>query len=343
MTYISRTMLWQRYLGTRISSTILPVAVRRIHYGGGRLQDPRYVFSKPPTNDPNQSKEGRDGKHFFTPSVNDGAENSTLHNNSRLSESEMSSIANAIAEQKRKRLKRSIITIFSAFVTAVLGYTIGYKVWYLKEQSFIPLYPCSRVRKLSTRDLRRVSVKKIEDISEVRVLERLSQHKMIQEEYGVPLRDSNGKAPHVSDFSVWCEDQDPCVTGLVFEPDSNRQSSHSWYRIPYVFKWRITHRPISISSFIDDVLNWINVSTSDLFEVISPEKVYGSFKYEYPIQGDNHSLHICFLGEMKLDENTTVIYKGKYHVDVKLERIDLLRTENKKLVRYILFKEEDEK
>lgn len=177
-------------------------------------------------------------------------------------------------------------------------------------------------------------------LSKIRVLEQLSQHDMIKEEYGVPLHDADtNETPEVQDFSIWCEDQDPCVTGIVIEPNDERPTSHQWYRVPFLFKWRLTHRPLSISRTVDGVLNGIGLSSSDLFQIVAPETVYGSFKYEYPIQDDDHSMHIWFLGEMKLDNDSLVVYKGKYHVDVKLEQIDLLRKENGKLVRYILYKE----
>lgn len=306
-----------------------------LHYDQKRLIDPRYVFSKPPSSNKagssNEERITNDNTHIFSP----------LSNNNDIGETEIRSIGEAIARQRRIRTRRIIGTIVGALIVTILGYSIGYKVWYCKTQSFIPLYPCSRVRKLSTRDLKRIDVKMVENLAEVRLLEKLSQHEMIKDQYGVPLRDQDGKPPHTHDFSIWCEDQDPCVTGIVFEPDDKRDSSHTWYRVPFLFKWRLTHRPISISGIISDTLKSINLSTSDLFEVMSPEKVYGSFKYEYPLQGDNHSLHICFLGEMKLDKETMIIYKGKYHVDVKLERIDLLRTEKGELIRYILYKEDD--
>ncbi|KAL3229983.1 Altered inheritance of mitochondria protein 39, mitochondrial [Nakaseomyces bracarensis] len=316
------------------ASPILKIGrVRWLNYDQRKLMDPRYVFSKPPKKDQLQSDEiKKDSTHIFSEP-----------GKGEIHESEIKTIGEAIAQQRRKRTRLITITVLGTLVATILGYSIGYRVWYCNSQSFIPLYPCSRVRKLSTRDLKRIDVKMVENLSEVRVLEKLSQHEMIKDQYGVPLRDQNGKPPHTHDFSIWCEDQDPCVTGIVFEPDDKRDSTHHWYRIPYLFKWRFTHRPISISGFINDTLNWINLSTSDLYEVISPEKVYGSFKYEYPLQGDNHSLHICFLGEMKLDKETMIIYKGKYHVDVKLERIDLLRTENGELIRYILYKDDNEK
>lgn len=293
-------------------------------------EDPRYVFSKPPSKtDPQRPN---DGKYFFT---SPDATNQEEYEDANV-------LGQAILQQRRRRRRQLLSIILLGTLGSILGYSVGYKALYLREQSFIPLFPASRVRKLSPRDQRRIDTGKVQILSQIRVLEQLSQHEMIKEDYGVPLHDANtNETPVVQDFSIWCEDQDPCVTGIVFEPNDGRPSSHQWYRVPFLFKWRLTHRPLSISQTVNSILNSIGLSMSDLFQVVAPEKVYGSYKYEFPIQDDNHSMHIWFLGEMKLDDDSLVVYKGKYHVDVKLEQIDLLRKENGKLVRYILYKEHE--
>lgn len=300
-------------------------------------QDPKYVFSKPPSPSTVQRKtsEGgiNDGKHFFTPPKGNPKNSSEEDGNVNI-------IGQVIAQQRSKRRRQLISAILVGVIGTILGYSVGYKVLYLREQSFIPLFPASTIRKLSERDRRAIDIKRVEDLSRIRVLEQLSQHEMIKEQYGVPLHDADtNETPKVQDFSIWGEDQDPCVTGLVIEPDDGRPSTHSWYRIPFLVKWRLTHRPISISRAINNLLQGIGLSTTDLFQVIAPEKVYGSFKYEYPLPGDDHSMHIWFLGEMKLNNESLVVYKGKFHVDVKLQEIDLLRKENDELVRYILYKD----
>lgn len=318
----------------------------RFHFRGAALgiqrsfktlpDDPKYVFSKPPKSPSSSSNKNiKDGKHFFTPP-------SLSDRNSDNVNDEVTSIGQAIASQRRRNRRRLIAVIFFGFMGTVLGYTIGYRALYLKEQSFIPLYPSSRVRKLSERDKRRIDAKQVENIARVRVLERLSQHVMIKEDYGVPLLENKThETPKVKDFEMWCEDQDPCVTGIVIEPNDGRASIHEWYRIPFLIRWRITHRPISLSQNLNDFLNRVGLSSTDVFQIIAPENVYGSFKYEFPIQGDNHSLHIWFLGEMELDEDSLIVFKGKYHVDAKLQQIDLLRKEKNKLVRYILYKDDE--
>ncbi|QLQ81836.1 hypothetical protein HG537_0G00900 [Torulaspora globosa] len=302
-------------------------------------EDPKYVFSKPPEQTVNQqakSHEGvKDAKYIFSSPVEDLVD-------SRDGNEESSVLGQAILQQRRKRRKQLLkFMLFGVFGT-VLGYSVGYKVLYLREQSFIPLFPASRIRKLSERDRTRIDVDAVKKLAQTRVLQQLSQHEMIKEQYGVPLHDlETNEIPQLQEFSIWCEDQDFSVTGILIEPNDGRSTSHQWYRIPFLVKWRLTHKPLSIHKFVDELMESIGRSSSDLYQIIAPERVYGSFKYEFPLRGDNQAKHIWFLGEMKLSNDSLVVYKGKYHVDVKLEEIDLLRKEEGKLVRYILYRDDE--
>ncbi|AQZ10388.1 AIM39 (YOL053W) [Zygosaccharomyces parabailii] len=286
--------------------------------------DPRYVFSQPPLT----GGTGQNGTHFFT-DPQDGKQDKG---------NSVEAIGEEIARQRRQKRTQFAFRLFVVSIASVLGYSIGYKVIYKGEQTFLPLLPASRIRKLSAEDSRRIKVEEVKLLSRVRVLEKLSQHEMIKEQYGVPLL--NVEAPNVDEFTMWCEDMDPCVIGLVIEPDDGRRSTHVWYRIPHILKWRLTYRPINLSKTINELAQSVGLSVNDVFQIISPEKVYGSFKYEYPVAGDDHPMHLWFLGEMKLGKDSLIIYKGRYHVDVKLEQIHLLRRENGKLIRYILYKNE---
>ncbi|EDO15937.1 hypothetical protein Kpol_480p24 [Vanderwaltozyma polyspora DSM 70294] len=314
--------------------------------------DSKYFFSKPPANDNNDKGSYADSKHFFTKpngKMNSNEQIDQMHNNgsnnpnNNKNGSTDSLIGQAILQQRRERRKQVWYALGISIFAVLIGYSIGYKVIYLNEDSFIPLYPSSGIRKPSQNDLRKIDVPHIKLISHLRVLEVLSHHDMIKEQYGVPLHDSNGvNPPQIKEFNIWCEDQDPCVTGLIIRKDDpNRPTTHTWHRIPYLLQWRVTHRPICISRSISNFLEDIGLSYSTIYEIISPEKIYGSFKYEYPIPGDDHSMHIWFLGELQLNNDTLIIYKGKYHVDVKLQQVDLLRNEDGKLVRYVLFKENE--
>lgn len=286
--------------------------------------DPRYIFSQPPP----ATGTNQNGTHFFT-NPQDGKQGE---------KGNAEAIGEAIARQRRQRRARFAYKLLLVSVAGVLGYSVGYKVIYKGEQVFLPLMPASRVRKLSAEDSRRIGIEKVKLLSRIRVLEKLSQHEMIKEQYGVPLL--HVETPSVDEFTMWCEDMDPCVTGLVLEPDDGRRTTHTWYRLPHVLKWRLAYRPINLSKTINELAQSFGLSLNDVYQILSPEKVYGSFKYEYPLTGDDHPMHLWFLGEMKLRDDSLIIYKGKYHVDVKLEQIHLLRRENGKLIRYILYKNE---
>ncbi|CAI4926981.1 BTE_HP_G0226010.mRNA.1.CDS.1 [Saccharomyces cerevisiae] len=47
---------------------------------------------------------------------------------------------------------------------------------------FLTLFPSSKIRKLSTRDLKKVDVNQVQKLSKLRVLEILSGHDMIKEQ-----------------------------------------------------------------------------------------------------------------------------------------------------------------
>lgn len=328
---INTRLFCTRYI-TRLNQTVPPLRQCN-RWFTTRPEDPKHVFSKPPRpNSADQRSDVTSGKYIFT-SPNEEVRN-------EYEQSEM--LGQAIVQQRRKLRKQVLTFVVLGLFGSILGYSVGYKVLYLGEQSFIPLFPAAKVRKLSDRDRTRIDVDGVKNLSQIRVLQQLSQHEMIKEQYGVPLLDTErNETPELQDFSIWCEDQDFTVTGIVIEPNDKRSSSHQWYRVPFLFKWRLTHRPLNFSKTIDGVLEGIGLSTSDLYQIISPEKVYGSFKYEYPLRGDNQAKHIWFLGELRLNSDSLVVYKGKFHVDVKLEEIDLLRKENGKLVRYILYKESE--
>lgn len=288
--------------------------------------DPRYVFSRPPNN------EGQDGTHFFTnPQGDNGGDHSAVEG-----------IGEAIARQRRQKRVRFAYTLCWVSIAGVLGYSIGYRVMYRKEQSFLPLMPASRIHKLNAREAKRIGIDKVKVMSRLKVLEQLSQHEMIKEQYGVPLLNVNThETPNVDELTMWREDSDPCVTGVILEPDDDRPTVHSWYRLPYICKWRLTHRPINIHKTIDDIVQNLGLTLSDVFQIITPDRVYGSFKYEYPRAGDDHYTKVWFLGEMKLSDDSLIIYKGKFHSDVTLDQIHLLRRENGEIIRYILYKKNE--
>ncbi|SCU99742.1 LAMI_0G00518g1_1 [Lachancea mirantina] len=294
--------------------------------------DPKHIFTEPKTN------KILDSKHFFTPPHHDQSPDQVL-------DSEL--ITQTVQQSLRHARRRKYKNIFGALVVILLGtvfgYGVGYKVLYLHEEIFIPVYPASKVRNLSKRDLQQLNVSDIKELAEYRVLEKLSMHPMIKEQYGIPLRTAHGDAPKTSEFSLWCEDQDPCIGGICIRPADNQNGNRHWHTLPKLLKWRFTYRSVSLLDSAEKILNFLGLETSDVFQVINPDKVLGEFKYEFPLRHheENHAMHVWFIGEMKLSKNDLIIFKGKYHVDTKLSQIDLLRREDGKLIRYVLYQQNE--
>ncbi|CCD24861.1 Aim39p NDAI_0E00450 [Naumovozyma dairenensis CBS 421] len=306
-----------------------------------------------------------DGKHFFTKQgdVTENNEKSQLkHENPSHEEDEkvmaINSIQEAIRQQRNKRRKQMASIIFMILSSLLIGYGLGYKVLYLRQEIFWPICPTSKYHKLSKNELKKINLLQIEKLARIRTLEQLSKHEMIKDQYGIPLKlENEDNTEGVGEpFKIWCEDQDLCLFGVKIKPDGNnnnnkqkqRDEDHKWYRLPFLFKWRFTYKSISLLITFQNILNSIGINKNGLYEIIEPEKVYGSFKYEHPLGrgsssvNDNksdcgHPMHLWFLGEIKLDKDSLVIYKGKYHVDVKMQEITLLRKENGKLIEYILY------
>lgn len=304
-----------------------------------------------------------DSKHYFTdPKTNEIKKPPTFfqHHDSKVNAS-ADDVAQAIAESVRAHKKRRQKVFFSAMLTGIIGVTLGfsisYKVLYKKQESFIPLVPSRKWHRLSAYDAQRVNIDEMKMLGKMRCLSVLTNHEMIREQFGIPLKTDTGEVPSVKSFEVWCEDQDPGVLGIVVRPidatrdnDSRYHRTHGWHTIPGLFQWRMGTKPMKIRDKFDSFLKFIGVNTGDLLEVINPDREVGDFKYEYPLRkgdsfdgDDDRAMHIWFFGEIDLSQDAMVVFKGKYHVNVKLEQVDLLKKENDQLIRYVLYKNENDK
>ncbi|AET38392.1 Aim39p Ecym_2682 [Eremothecium cymbalariae DBVPG len=320
---------WQRAFSTTMLRTL-----------SGNPPDPTHIFTDPKTN------KAREPPNFFQEQA---FGNGAIRDKTSLFKPGQNVLADALStsirEQQRHRKKTVWSSIFVTVFGILFGYSVGYKVVYKGEEVFIPVWPAKRSRPLSTKDAAGLNIQEVKRIVEFRVLEKLSMHKMIKEQFGVPLRTNYGRKPQSDQFQVWCEDEDPCIKGIVMRPSSSRleKTDDKWHRIPPILDWRMAYRPISIQRMVEKFLSVFGLRTSDLFQVVNPDKVLGDFKYEHPLPKRNehdHSMHICFLGKMHLSPDSVIVYKGQYHVDARLEQIDLLRLENGELVRYVLHKTE---
>ncbi|CEP62837.1 Aim39p LALA0_S06e04962g [Lachancea lanzarotensis] len=291
-------------------------------------RDPKHIFTNPSNN------EILDSKHFFTsPNANVGSEEDLI----------AATIQESIKSNRRKKFKHISSAFVVALLTTILGYSVGYKVMYLHEQAFIPAYPVPKKRSFNTDELKSINVREIEELANYKVLERLSMHPMIKEQYGVPLHHAPGVPLRSRNFSVWQENPNPCLAGILVKPYNAPKDQSVWHTIPFMFKWRLVHRSIDVVDSVNQLLSRFGTETTDLLDVVNPNRENGDFKYERPqhYSQSHQASHLWFLGEMELDENSIIVFKGRYHVDIKLQQVDLLRRENNELVRYVLYQADE--
>ncbi|CAL9731097.1 hypothetical protein MOUN0_L01024 [Monosporozyma unispora] len=280
-----------------------------------------------------------DTTHFFSSPNKTLKEPITSHRTN--SKSASMDIGSAIRQYQNRKRWFAIWFTITTFLSLLIGYKIIYKVIYMRKESYIPFCPCSKYHKLTPKEQEKLNITNLKKFVATKLMGKLTSHNFIKEHYGVPLRISSNN--EIENFDVWCEDEDLVVFGILFKAnDGVRIDSQGkrWHPIPGLFKWKFSHQSVNIKERIQDTLDAIGIKYD---KMITPEVTYGTFKYEVPIHGDdehNHAMHICFYGELNLDRDSKVTFKGKYHVDVKFEEIDLLRNEEDKLVKYILYKEQ---
>ncbi|KAG0655099.1 Altered inheritance of mitochondria protein 39, mitochondrial [Maudiozyma exigua] len=270
-----------------------------------------------------------DTKHFFTqpdPTIN----NDLIESYRRM--------------QRRKRLQTSLIIVSSLLIT-IIGYQICYKVVYLKRESFIAIGPSlSRIHKLNKSELKYLDIPYMRMIIRKRVIEKIISNDFIREQYGVPFKiDTIQDEKADEEFKIWSEDENLVIYGFKFKPCEKKKNGNNWHNCFGLFQWRFSVRSVNIHQIIEDLLTGIGIRYD---KITIPEKQYGSFKNEYPIHDDDEEFdnydrrrHICFIGNITLDDKSKIIYKGKYHVDTKFDEIYLLRKENDKKVKYLLHKD----
>ncbi|AMD22393.1 HGR054Cp [Eremothecium sinecaudum] len=300
--------------------------------------DPKHIFTNPETNSL------RCPPKFFqeeTPNLGNNYE-AGKHEGNRDNIAE--AVGNSIIEYKRRKRKARWTLFFGGVFFSVFGYAICYKVAYKGDELFLPLWPSKRARPLEKTQSTYLKLKELKSIAETKVYEKLSMHKMIKEQYGVPLRTADGKRPETQRFDAWQEDQYPGIMGLLLEPSNyepKRSEKALWHSVPHFCKWRIGYKRLHWPDSVSDILEILGLRASDLVQVINPDRDYGDFRYETPsAKRNNHerSSYISFVGEMALGPDALIVYSGRYHVNVQIDKVDLLRKEDEKLVKYVLFK-----
>lgn len=314
-----------------------------------------------------------DSTHFFTSPNRD--EPSSKINNFFSSTTKYNdnipgtSIGEAIKQHQNRKRRFVIWFTLSTLLSLFIGYKIIYKVVYLKRDSYIPLFPCNKFHKLTPKEEQKLNINNVKDFIYTKLMSKLTSHDFIKDHYGVPLRipstphnqvinndnDKNNNSNNnnkFQKFNIWCEDEDLVVFGILFKPNDDIRidcNNKKWHLVPGLFKWKFSHQSVNIMERIQDVLDFIGLKYD---KMITPEVTYDTFKYEVPIHfndnGDiniydsinnnHHAMHICFNGELSIDDKSVVRFEGKYHVDVKFEEISLTRRENDgNLVKYILY------
>ena len=271
-----------------------------------------------------------DTKHFFTPP--DPMRNNDIIESYR-------------GMQRMKRFQTALIIISSLLIT-LIGYQIGYKVIYLEKESFIAISPSiSRIHKLNKNELKYLDIPYMRKIIRKRVMEKIVSNDFIKEQFGIPFKiDIIQDEKDDEEFKIWSEDENLIIYGFKFKP-YDKKNSDNWHKIFKLFQWRFSIRSVNINQIIEDFLIGIGIRYD---KITIPEKQYGSFKNEYPIHDDDEEFdnydrrrHICFIGEITIDDKSKIIYRGKYHVDTKFDEIYLMRKENDKNVKYLLYNDEN--
>lgn len=295
----------------------------------------------PPTNNIHTSNNPSfDTTHFF--SSPNKTTNKHIKTPSGDSETNGVDIGLAIRQYQNRKRRVAIWFISTTLLSLLIGYKVVYKVIYRGQESYIPFWPCNKYHKLTAKEQDKLNINNVKSVVTTKLMGKLTSHDFIKEQYGVPLRISSKTNGEVEKFEVWCEDQDLVVFGILLEPNDGVKidsRNKRWHMVPGLFKWKFSHQSMDFKERIQDILDVIGIKYD---KMIRPEVIYDTFKYEVPIHGDNennHAMHICFYGELNLDKESKVTFKGKYHVDTKFEEIELLRNEDGKLVNYILYKD----
>lgn len=247
--------------------------------------------------------------------------------------------------QRMKRFQTALIIVSSLLIT-LIGYQVGYKVIYLKKESFLAISPSlSRIHKLNKSELKYLDIHYMRMIIRKRVIEKIVSNDFIKEQYGIPFKmDTIRDEKDDEEFKIWSEDENLIIYGFKFKP-YDKKNEENWHNIFGLFQWRFSIRSVNINQIIEDFLIGIGIRYD---KITIPEKQYGSFKNEYPIHDDDEGFdnydrrrHICFIGEITIDDKSKIIYRGKYHVDTKFDEIYLMRKENDKKVKYLLYNDEN--
>lgn len=279
----------------------------------------------------------RDTKHFFCEpknSTNDAVNSEIVQSYRRM--------------QNKRRLQTGLIIISSLLIT-IVGYQVFYKVLYKKRDAFIALGPSPyNIHKLTSEEEKYLDIPFLKKFIKTKVMGKVIQNDFVKEQYGVPLRFDAINDSSREQFKIWSEDEDVVIYGFKLRPHSSahRQIGPTWHNFLGLFDWRISARSINMMQIMNNIMSGLGVAMD---KITIPERQYGQFKNESPINDDDEldkdgnyqtrRRHICFVGEFALDDNSMVTYRGKYHVTARFDEIFLMRNEGGEHVKYLIYNE----
>lgn len=254
-------------------------------------------------------------------------------------------LTDAIKRFQDKRRKQTIIMVITSFFVSIISYQIIYKTIWHEQESYIPIWMCSRKHSLTPKEANKLNLESIHDKIIMKIFLHIMNNNTVSQWYKLPIKLnslSNEK------FNIWCENLDPVMFGIAFKPiNQDTTDSENWYRIPFLFQFKFKHKCINLVAKINnfkDMINEIiifgtpNYDNRPYIDTVNENDI--TFQNEYPINGSNHSMHLCFQGNLPIDEKSEIEYMGKYHIDIKFEKITLRRHINDKCIEIDLLKDD---
>lgn len=304
-------------------------------------------------------------QHFNSNNLNQNKINIGAKRETKLLDDERkynAEMMDAIKRFQDRRRRQTVIMIISSFLISVISYQIIYRTIWSKEESYIPIWVCPRTHSLTRKERSKLNLNAIHDKIIRKVIFQMMDNKIVLQWYKLPiqLNDLDDEK-----FNIWCEDVDPVMFGVAFRPlnenngtiDSNVSSGiksknqDKWWEIPHFLQFRFKHKSISLTAkikqlkdMINDIIifgtpNYDNRPYIDSINDSSNNTMFDTFQNEYPINGSNHSMHLCFEGKLPIGKDSEIEYVGKYHIDIKFEKIILKRHSEGKIIQIDLLQD----
>lgn len=262
-----------------------------------------------------------------------------------------------IQQQKLKQRKTAVYSFFIILLGSFFGYTIFYKVLYLNEESFWPLFPVQSTRELTPKEMDQLDIESMYELAQQQALFKLQLNDMVKKRYTIPLKISQKEGPHAKNFDkIWFQDSSPDTFQfkiLRFKPYDVSNYKKGYHSLGHWIQFKIeTQRFMSLKKLWNNILG-----NEEVYQLIHERSQINGEKsleeqneemmmYRYDPSVKESEPEIWFLNEFKLlEDNSSIIYKGKcvHNCDVSISQIDLVtkNVTDGKMVRYVLYKENE--